>query len=306
MQKLVYLNSYFGSEGINLENSKKNIARILLAEDFSAVGQLSLTAAMPLLNAFQVPLAVLPTELLSTQSEGFGMPFKLSTVAWARAALQHWQTTGIKLTGALIGYFADQRFGELLLNEIQLAGKLTLLDPVMADNGRFYPTLTKSHITILQKLLPKSLICTPNLTEACFLLDQPYIPHPTFKQLVSWLNQLESSQPAGGKTVITGITVAGKTGCVWLEDGQLRQVLYPSLPGHFYGSGDVFAALLFGLLWQGLSWSQAVIQATGFLHDSLAQQVSLPTSQRRYGIELSSLLVQIETFLAKKADKRSN
>ncbi|MCI1633902.1 MAG: bifunctional hydroxymethylpyrimidine kinase/phosphomethylpyrimidine kinase [Liquorilactobacillus nagelii] len=284
----------------------ENPARILLTEDFSAVGQLSTTAALPLLSAFKVPLAILPSSLLSTQSEGFGTPISLSTTEWAAKTLEHWKFAGIQLSGSLIGYFAEQQFGELLLSKVTVSQRLTLLDPVMADNGCFYPAITSSHVKILQKLLARSLFCTPNLTEACFLLNQPYVAQPTEKQLADWLQRLQEKQLKGGKTVITGITLAEQTGCVWLEAGQLQFAMYPNLAGHFYGSGDVFAALLFGLLWQKVPWSTAIKLATFFLHDSLKRQVQLTDIQRRFGIELGPLLVKIENFLVEKADNHNN
>jgi pyridoxine kinase len=82
--------------------------------------------------------------------------------------------------------------------------------------------------------------------------------------------------------------------------------MYPNLAGHFYGSGDVFAALLFGLLWQKVPWSTAIKLATFFLHDSLKSQVQLTDIQRRFGIELGPLLVKIENFLVEKADNHNN
>lgn len=46
---------------------------------FSAVGRLSATAALAILSAFGSQTATLPTEILSTQTEGFGRPTTLTT-----------------------------------------------------------------------------------------------------------------------------------------------------------------------------------------------------------------------------------
>ncbi len=55
------------------------IQPMILTQDLSAVGKLSLSAALPIYAAAQVPAALLPTALLSTQTESFGTPVQLST-----------------------------------------------------------------------------------------------------------------------------------------------------------------------------------------------------------------------------------
>ena len=45
--------------------------KMLVAQDLSAIGNLSLAVAIPILQVQKIPLAILPTSLLSTQSEGF-------------------------------------------------------------------------------------------------------------------------------------------------------------------------------------------------------------------------------------------
>lgn len=44
--------------------------KMLVAQDLSAIGNLSLAVAIPILQVQKIPLAILPTSLLSTQSEG--------------------------------------------------------------------------------------------------------------------------------------------------------------------------------------------------------------------------------------------
>lgn len=84
----------------------------------------------------------------------------------------------------------------------------------------------------------------------------------------------------------------GQKGCIWLEEGQLKTCVLPKVKGHFYGSGDVFAALLASFLRQGVSFEQAIKQAT-----SLTQQALIQTAdqnvERSYGIYLGELLPKL-------------
>ncbi|EQC60057.1 hypothetical protein N219_05670 [Limosilactobacillus fermentum MTCC 8711] len=47
---------------------------LMIAEDLTALGQISLANALGVVQAQSVRPAMLPTALLSTQSEGFGTP----------------------------------------------------------------------------------------------------------------------------------------------------------------------------------------------------------------------------------------
>jgi len=46
--------------------------------------------------------------------------------------------------------------------------------PVMGDDGKPYGPVQPELIQGMCRLVGKAQIITPNLTEACFLLDRPY------------------------------------------------------------------------------------------------------------------------------------
>ena len=63
----------------------------LVIEDFSALGQISMVAALTILQSMDYTTASLPTTLLSTQTECFGDPQRLSTNQWIKSSVDHWQ-----------------------------------------------------------------------------------------------------------------------------------------------------------------------------------------------------------------------
>lgn len=278
-------------------------SHLLIAEDFSAVGQLSMTAALPIMAAMAIPTASWPTSLLSTQTEGFGLPRHLETKTWIEQTQKHWQQVGLKLGGVLIGYFDQEEIAQQLWQQLGLPSlQLRIVDPVMADEGKFYPKITARHLQSLKRLCQRADVITPNLTEASLLTGASYLACPDESALVKLLKNLSSLQPSNGKAVITGVVKNQQIGCCWLEEDQLKMAIYPCLPGHFYGSGDVFAALLTGFLWKKLSWSAAVQQAATLLYETLSQQVNQSPQQRRFGIDLGYLLPRLLKTLTPTAD----
>lgn len=60
--------------------------------------------------------------------------------------------------------------------------------------------------------------------------------------------------------------------------------------GHFYGTGDIFSALLYGRLLQGWSLKTAVENATDAMDIAIQQTVPLPDNERRFGLRLDHLI----------------
>lgn len=264
--------------------------RLLLAQDLSVVGDLSLTVALPLLEVQGVKTLPLPTSLLSTQSEGFGVPYILQCRSWLEQTLAHLQELELAIKGALIGYLDDLATGQALLAFLQKQNlALTVIDPVFADEGKFYPNLGPKHLALQKELLQVADYATPNVTEAQFLTGLQLSDEPSPKELRTLLEQTKRLMRPTGQVVITGVSFGAEKGCLWFEDGTVQQCSYPKLAGHFYGSGDVFSALLTGALWQGNSFSQAIRSATKETYAALCETAK-NYPKRQEGIDISRLL----------------
>lgn len=261
--------------------------KMLVAQDLSAIGNLSLAVALPILQVQKIPVALLPTSLLSTQSEGFGTPAICDCYSFIKQTFAHWQKQKLKITAALVGYIDNLDTGEALYQYLKRSQlDLVVIDPVFADEGKFYPQLNASHLELQKRLLKIADFATPNLTEAKFLVEQEGFALPDL------LSQVEKLLKPGGRAVITGIEIKGQKGCAWLDEGRLQTCLFPKLAGHFYGSGDVFAALLASFLRQKVPFSKAIEQATDLTTQALEQTIAQGV-KRSYGIYLGELLSQL-------------
>lgn len=263
--------------------------KMLVAQDLSAIGNLSLAVAIPILQVQKIPLAILPTSLLSTQSEGFGTPAVSDCYSFVKETFAHWQAQNVKITAALVGYIDNLATGEALYQYLKQAElDLVVIDPVFADEGKFYPNLDERHLALQKKLLQVADFATPNLTEAKFLTGQTQ----NDLDLTKLAYEVERLLRPGGRAVITGVELDGQKGCIWLEDGQLKTCVLPKVIGHFYGSGDVFAALLASFLRQKVPFEQAIKQATRLTQQALIQTAD-QNVDRSYGIYLGELLPQL-------------
>ena len=273
--------------------------RILIAQDLSAMGSLSMQTALTLFQACDFSIGVLPTTILSTQSEGFGSPAILDTTLWTQQTLQHWVKEQIRFTAAIVGYYDNEAVGDQLadyLDQQVAAMDLVLVDPAFADNGEPYPLQGLAHMEGLRRLLRRATLATPNLTEACLLTNTPlFTPNPqAVRALLVKFNQLLAP---GGQTVLTGLEFGDQVGVAWLDplEGRLQQVTLPRLPGHFYGSGDTFTALLTILLCQQRDLNTAVRQATDILHEGLVATMKA-NDERRYGIKLGAIIATLQSL----------
>lgn len=268
----------------------------LVAQDLSAIGSLSLSVANPILAAFGSPLAVLPTSLLSTQTEGFDTPAKLPADGWLESTFKHWQQQNIQLSGALIGYLGTDELVTQLSN--YLAGQhlpLVVVDPVMADQSELYPGLPKRYSVSMKTLLQYADVIVPNTTEAQLLSGITIGDNPTENEQTILLKSLEKLMPKDSHAIITDVRVGAQTGCVWLEDGKIRYYSCPIINGHFFGSGDVFAALLAGFLLHEESLGDAIRMATDGTYETLKHTAAEET-ELRFGLNISTLLGEISNY----------
>lgn len=273
----------------------------LVAEDLSAIGTMSLGAVIPIFATMGIPTAILPTQVLSTQTEGFGTPAKLASQDWLSDTFSHWQAQQVQLSGGLIGYVGQISLLQQITRAVsQLHLPLLIVDPVMGDGRSLYPGLGESYVNAMRPLVQLADVITPNWSEAQFLTGtEPMTTEPSEAQVNHQLVTLKQSMASDGQVVITGIPIKGKVVTAYLDGSHSELVASPKCPGHFYGAGDVFSALLSGALMQQVSLSAAVHLAVKGTLIAL-RQTSAAGHERRFGMQLSQLL----QWLTKQADNQ--
>ncbi len=270
--------------------------RVLAVHDLSGVGKCSLTVVLPILSAMGFEVAAMPTAILSAHTALPGFTYRDMTDDLPAFAA-HWRALGLTFDALYSGWLASDRQAGIVSGLFDTFGRgaLRVVDPVMGDEGRLYSTLTPARVEGMRALCRKADVITPNMTEAAFLLGDPYregaMPAEAVKSLCGRLSAL-----GAGRVVLTGVSTAeGTIGAAAYDvaDGMFAILEKPRVPGVWCGTGDVFGAALLGALLQGHGLRDAAARAVGFTHRCIARTRAAGTDPRlgvAFEPELSSLL----------------
>ncbi|MFD1392476.1 PfkB family carbohydrate kinase [Lacticaseibacillus jixianensis] len=273
-------------------------AQVIISEDLSGVGQVSLGVALPVLAALGFNCAVLPTAVLSTHTGGLGTPAVANLAAQIAPTLSHWQRLRLSPRGLLLGYL-----GQAALPVWQAAlpawreVKVRVIDPAMADGGHLYAGFDDHYVAGMRNLITQATVITPNATEAALLLGEPVAAAPVTAASAQALASRLAAR-FGVAVIVTGIAltdgtlgVAGQSaaGPAWLNRSR-------RMPGHFFGTGDLFAAVVCGALMQGTS-----LQAAATLGASMVARAIQHTDDGRLGLNFAAGLPWLMTRLKEES-----
>ncbi|MCP0887161.1 pyridoxamine kinase [Ligilactobacillus sp. WILCCON 0076] len=267
-------------------------ANILISQDLSCVGQVSLSVALPLLGACGFQPNVLPTSLLSTHTGGFGDNTYLDLAPEMIKILQHWQELDLKFPAIYLGYLGMNPLDVWLseLHNFYPPDNLLLIDPVMGDHGQLYRGFNQSYVAKMRLLIRKASIITPNLTEAAFLLNDPKLYTATIsineaKKLAQKIAE-KFEIPA---VLITGLTLKDSTiGVVGFERKNTSSwsLTKPKLDGTFFGTGDLFASVLLACLLASMPLYHCANTAIDFIYTAIKHTSA--KHDPRYGVNYAA------------------
>lgn len=260
--------------------------RALAIHDISCVGRCSLTVALPIISAAGVDTGVLPTSILSTHTGGFeGYTFRDLTEDITPIA-DHWKTLNLEfdaLYSGFLGSFEQIDLVAKLFDDFKKPGTIVMVDPVMADNGVLYAIYSPEMAKGMAKLCAKADIIVPNLTEAAFVLDEPYKGENLSREEVeTMLKKLAALGPE--KVVLTGISFSeGRLGAACYEGGKMSYYDCERVEGYFHGTGDVFGSALLGGLLNGMALEDSMKLAVNYTHKCIEMTMELG-QEKRYGV----------------------
>lgn len=254
--------------------------RIAAIHDFSCVGRCALTVVIPTLSVMGYQTIPLPTALLSSHTGGFeGLYFRDLTADMHHISA-HFDRLSMTFGSIYTGFLGSEEQISMVREFIKRFGStpdetgkapLILIDPVMGDDGVLYATYTQALAEGMRELSTHAEVLTPNLTEACFLTDTPYLDTATLTDgeaktyVLSLLEKL--SHICRGKIVVTGISLSGgfvanagrdSDGRIFWVKRMCQDISYP-------GTGDIFASVLLGALMQGDDFEAACTRAADFI-----------------------------------------
>ncbi len=267
--------------------------RIITVQDISCVGKCSLTVALPVISAMGVEACVLPTAVLSTHTAFKGFTFRDLT-SDINKITEHWKQEKISFDAIYTGYLGSFEQIELMQNFIKdfgCGGTRVIVDPCMADNGKLYSGFTKDFAFAMAALCSKADVIVPNLTEASFMLDIPYVENGYNKEYIEDL--LKKLAALGARRVVLkGVSFDDKKIGIASYDSQTEKItwyFHEKMPQSFHGTGDIFASVLTGALVRGLSLEEACRLAADFVVESIKATLS-HKDYNWYGVDFESAL----------------
>ncbi len=275
---------------MELPNSKK----IVSVQDISCYGQCSLTVALPILSAYGIETAILPSAILSTHTGGF------TDFAWVDLTeempriVDHWIREGITFDAIYTGYIGDARQFDMIRDaakSLMKEGGLLFVDPAMADYGKLYTALGPDIVEGMRNLVRAADVILPNLTEASFLLDVPYQEFYTEGEIKELLRKLSKMGPE--LSIVTGVSYEeGRLGAVAYSKstGKYTEYFTERIPKNYHGTGDIFSSVAIASLLNGASISSALQEACEFVVKSIKS--TLPDAAHNYGAKFEHVLME--------------
>ena len=273
------------------------IPRIAAVHDLCGYGKCSLGVAIPVLSAAGCDVCPVPTGLFSSHTAFPGW-YMHDTTPILNDYLDAWKGIGVEIDAVYSGFLGDPLQVDIIQGLYkQYPNAIKLVDPVMADHGKVYPTYTPELCEAMAQLASKADILTPNLTEAAIILNNPIVDKwegstISDKRAAELCEQLLAK---GAKNVVLkGIT---------RNDGMIRNfvagqdyepfcVQNAYVPFMLHGTGDLYASSLLAGIMAGKSLAHAADFAGSLTHDAMLVSSEQPDFQNR-GVSFETLIGNI-------------
>ena len=264
--------------------------RALCIHDMSTIGRCSLTVITPVLAAMGFQPISLPTAVLSTHF-GFKDAVLHDLTDFCRDALNHYIKLGEKFDCVFSGFLSSPEQMQIVKDSFKLAENgYKICDPVMADGGRLYKSITPELIEGFKELCHHSNLIIPNPTEALILLDRDYT-----KQIFTRDEAEEIARTLGEKysnVVITGTKFDDGSICCVVYNKEEQKVYFIPLhytPVSYPGTGDIFGACMAGFTLRGDNLETACENSARFI-EKVVSETYATGCNTQYGVHLEPML----------------
>jgi pyridoxine kinase len=256
-----------------IRDSQKKLAVI---NDLSGFGRCSIAVELPIISAMKIQCCFVPTTIFSNHT-GFTSFFLEDFTDKMRPYMDEWRKLELHFQGICTGFLGSPEQIAIVsdfLRDFKEKDTVVIVDPVMGDYGKMYPTYSMETCLKMRELIPLADIITPNLTEACILAGIPYEEKWSRKKLL-WLAQnLSAMGPE--KVVITGIIQGEFIANYCYEKGKEPCMFRTVKAGtQRSGTGDIFASIVAADAVNGVSFEQSVKKAGRFIKKCIVKSIEM-------------------------------
>lgn len=281
----------------------KYIPRIAAVHDLCGYGKCSLGVAIPVLSAAGCDVCPVPTGLFSSHTAFPGW-YMHDTTDILRDYLNAWRGIDVQIDAVYSGFLGAPEQVDVIRSLYQeFPDAIKMVDPVMADHGKVYPTYTPELCDAMASLAADADILTPNLTEAAIILGEPIgdewggadIPDEEAERIARALLD------KGAKNVVLkGIQREGddiiRNFVASASAPDIVEVGNEYVPYMLHGTGDVYASCVLAAVMAGRSLVEGVAFAGDFVHDAMIVSADQPNFKDR-GVSFEPLLGKVAALL---------
>lgn len=273
--------------------------KILTIQDISCFGQCSITVALPIVSAFGIETAILPSAVLSTHTAGF-TDFTVRDLTEDLPEIRkHWEKEGITFDAIYTGFIASieqlDYIKEIIDSRLKPDG-LVFVDPAMADNGEFYNGFNQEFADKMAELCKLGDYILPNTTEACYILHKPWKENFSREEMLDMANELSAFTKR--HVILKGDTnKENKMGMIVLDKQEsTTQIAYNDKIDYVsHGTGDVFASAFVGSTMTGKTPKQAAEIAGEFTKRAIEKTVG--DENHKYGVKFEQVIPELSDIL---------
>ncbi len=260
------------------------IPKAAVVNDLSGLGKCSLVAAISVFSCLGVQACPLPTAILSNQT-GYESYFMDDYSDRMERYIEEWRKMALRFDAILTGFLANagqMDHVETFLRTFRTPSTLLAVDPVMGDNGHLYRVCTKELCDRIRSLAFRADVITPNLTEACILLEEEPEASLPVEKAEELAKRLMRRGPA--RVVITGVPSRERIFNIVGDRGEVSAVSVPSEGGSYSGTGDLMASAVTAGLVRGKHSLTEIVARTAEWIGQAIQEARRDGTDRNDGI----------------------
>ncbi|WP_458404809.1 pyridoxamine kinase [Methanobrevibacter sp.] len=269
--------------------------KILTIQDISCYGQCSITVALPVVSAFGIETAILPSAVLSTHTSGF-TDFTVRDLTEDLPDIRkHWESEGISFDAIYTGFIASAEqldyIKDIIDSRLNPDG-LVFVDPAMADNGEFYSVFDQEFADKMGELCKEGDYILPNTSEACFLLHKPWKAKFTKEEMLDMANELADFTKR--YVILKGYeNENNEMGMIVLDKKESTcEIVYNDKIDYIsHGTGDVFSSSFVGSIMIGKTPAQAAKIAGEFTKKAIEKTIGDET--HTYGVKFEQVFPEL-------------
>lgn len=273
--------------------------KILTIQDISCYGQCSITVALPVVSAFGVETAILPSAVLSTHTSGFSGYTVRDLTDDLPDIRKHWESEGIYFDAVYTGFIASAEqldyIKDIIASRLKDDGAV-FVDPAMADHGEFYNGFDQEFADKMGELCKVGDYILPNTTEACYLLHKEWKPHFSKEEMLDMAHEL--CEFTKRYVVLKGYeNEKNEMGMIVLDKKESScEIVYNDKIDYIsHGTGDVFASSYVGSVMIGKSPTQAAKIAGEFTKKAIEKTIGDET--HTYGVKFEQAIPELYDLL---------